>query len=107
MLEHLIGPGAVKAGFKIVNSLTGGSCHAAVEALDEMTSCPAYSKYRIDQAQTTMCDFWDDHKESFGEFFDNVGDTLCSGLDAAGEFVENAVDTIAENLGDIVGSFFS
>lgn len=107
MWEHLIVPGAVKVGVKIVDSLTGGSCHSVVEALDEMTSSPAYSKYRIDQAQTTLSEFWDDHKESIGEFFDNDGDTVSSGLDAAGEFVGDAVDAIAENLGDIVGSLFS
>lgn len=107
MWENLIGPGVVKATLKVVDSMTGGSCHGAVEALEEMTSSPAYNKFRIDQAQETVSDFWDDHKEAIGDFFDNVGDTVSSGLDAAGEFVGDAVDAIAENLGDIVGSLFS
>lgn len=107
MWEDLIGPGAIKAGLKVVDSMTGGALHGAVEMMDEITSSPAYTKHRIDQAQNTLSDFWDDHKEDVSDFFDNVGDTINNGLDAAGDFFSNAADTIGDNLGDILGSLFS
>lgn len=107
MWEDLIGPGALKAGLKVVDSMTGGALHGAVEMMDEITSSPAYTKHRIDQAQNTLSNFWDDHKEDVSDFFDNVGDTINNGLDAAGDFFSNAADTIGDNLGDILGSLFS
>ena len=76
MWEHLIGLGTAKAGIKVVDSMTGGALHGAVEMMDEITSSPAYTKHRIDQAQDTLSDFWDDHKESVEDFFDNVGDSI-------------------------------
>lgn len=107
MWEHLIGPGAIKAGLKVADSVTGGAFHGAVEMMDEITSSPAYTKHRIDQAQETLSDFWDDHKEDVNDFFDNVEDTINSGLDAAGDFLSDAADTIGDNIGDILGSLFS
>ena len=107
MWEHLIGPETLKAGLKVADSMTGGALHGAVEMMDEITSSPAYTKHRIDQAQNTLSNFWDDHKEDVSEFFDNVGDTINTGLDAAGDFFSNAADSIGDNLGDILGSLFS
>ena len=40
-------------------------------------------------------------------FFDNVGDTINSGLEAAGDFFSDAADAIGDNIGDILGSIFS
>lgn len=76
VLSHFVGLGTVKAGIKVVDSMTGGALHGVVEAMDEITSSPAYTKHRIDQAQDTLSDFWDDHKESVEDFFDNVGDSI-------------------------------
>lgn len=107
MWEHLIGLGTAKAGIKVVDFMTGGKLHEVVDIMDEISSSPAYTKHRIDQAQDTLSDFWDDHKEDVSDFFENVGDTINSGLDAAGDFFSNASDTIGDNLGDILDVLFS
>lgn len=107
MWEHFIGPGTLKAGLKAADVLTGGAFHGAVDVMEEITSSPAYTKHRIDQAQETLSDFWDDHKEDVSDFFDNVGDTINSGIDAAGDFISDTADTIGDNIGDILGSLFS
>ena len=96
MWEHLIGPGALKAGIKVVDSMTGGALHGAVEILDEISSSPAYTKHRIDQAQDTLNDFWDDHKADVSVFFNNVGDVINDGLNAAGDFLSDAVDAFCD-----------
>lgn len=107
MWEHLIGPGAIKESLKVADTVTGGALHGAVEVMDEITSSPAYMKYRVDQAQETLSDFWDDHKEDVSNFFDNVGDTVNDGLEAVGDFIGDAADAIGDNLGEILGSLFS
>ena len=103
MWEHLIGPGTLKAGIKVVDHLTGGACHGAVEVMEEITSSPAYTKYRVDRLQDTLSDFWDDHEESVGDFFESVGDAVGDGLEAAGDLIGTALGAAAESLGDIIG----
>lgn len=107
MWEDFIGPGTLKGVLKAADSVTGGAFHGAVEVMDEITSSPAYTKHRIDQAQDTLSDFWDDHKDDVEEFFDNVGDAVNNSMDVAGDFLSDAVDSIGDNMGDILGSLFS
>lgn len=102
MWEHFIGLGTLKTVVKVADHVTGGACHGAVEVMDEITSGPAYTKYRIDQAQDTLSDFWDDHKEAVGDFFDNVGDTIS---DTAHTMANHADDAL-EAIGDFFGSIF-
>lgn len=98
MWEHLIGPGTLKAGLKAADALTGGAFHGAVDVMEEITSSPAYTKHRIDQAQDTLSDFWDDHKDDVEDFFDNVGEKISDGWDS---FTEN-VGEVAEGIGDAI-----
>lgn len=107
MWEHLIGLRILEEGAKITDHLTGGACRGTVEILEEVTSSPGYLKYRIDCAQETLSDFWDDHKEDVIDFFDNVGDTVNDGLEAVGDFLGDAANAIGDNLGDILGSLIS
>lgn len=102
MWEHLIGLGTLKAGLKAADHLTGGACHGAVEMMEEITSSPAYAKYRIDQAQDTASDFWDDHKEAVGDFFDNVGDAISDTAQTIANHADDALDAI----GDFFTSIF-
>ena len=101
MWEHFIGPGSIKTGLQIVNHLTGGKLNGAVEVMSEITSSPAYTKYRIDNARESISDFWDDHKEAVGEFFENIGDTVSDGLSTAGDAIGDTASTMIDILGGI------
>lgn len=90
-----IGPGTLKGGLEILNKC-GVPCEGAVDALRELTSSPGYMKYRIDEAQDKISDFWDDHKDEVSDFLEDAGDAI-----------SDAWDSIAENAGDILGSIFS
>lgn len=90
----LIGPGAFKLGSKALEAL-GVPCHGVTEALEEMTSSPAYMKHRIDDATDKIQDFWDNHKEDVSDFFDNVGESISDGL-----------DSVADGIGDFFTSLF-
>lgn len=105
MWEDFIGPGTIKAGIKAADHLTGGAFHGAVEMMDEITSSPGYIKYRIDHAQDTIEQLWDDHKDDVAEIIDNVGDTIEAGLDASVDFITNTADVIGDHLGDIIDIF--
>lgn len=107
MWEDFLGPGVIKAGLKVADSVTGGALHGVVDVMEEMTSSPAYTKYRIDQAQDKLSNLWDDHKEDVSDFFDNVGDTVCNGMETVGAFVEDAAGAISDNIGDVLESLFS
>lgn len=102
MWEHLIGLGTLKAGLKAADHLTDGSCHGAVEIMEEITSSPGYMKYRIDHAQDTLNDFWDDHKESVGDFFDNAGEAISETAKTIADNADDALETIGEILGSIL-----
>jgi phage-related minor tail protein len=101
MWEHLVGIGTLKAGLKVVNHLTGGACHGAVEMMEEITSSPAYTKYRIDQVQDNVTDFWDDHKEVVDNFFDNVGDAFSDTAQTIADHADDALDAIGEFFSSI------
>lgn len=90
----IIGLGALKAGSKTLEAL-GVPCHGVTEALEEITSSPAYMKHRIDDATDKIQDFWDNHKDDVSDFFDNVGESISDGL-----------DSVSEGIGDFLTSFF-
>ena len=106
MLEHVLGPGTLKVVVKGVNLMTGGALHGTEKVLEEITSSPAYTKYRVDHARETLSDFWDDHKDGVHDFIDNAGDTISSGLESAGEAVGGVLESIGETFGEILGGLF-
>lgn len=98
----LLGPGAFKIGSKALEAM-GVPCHSVTEALEELTSSPAYMKHRIDEATDKVQDFWDDHKEDVSDFFDNVGESISDGWDRMTEIISDNADDILEGIGSIIG----
>lgn len=92
MIEHLFGPGTLKAGLKVVDAIAPGTCTSTIKELDHFMEGPAWTKHRIESAQ----DFWDDHKEDVGDFFDSVGDTI-----------SDAAESVGDVIGDILGGLFN
>ena len=92
ILSHLIGPGSIKGGLKVANHIAGdGRFDGAISELTKFTDSPAWTKHRIDNAMDT----WDDHKEDMYDFLDNAGDAI-----------SETASTIAESVGDFLGSLF-
>jgi len=106
MLEHLLGPGTVKAGVKVINHLTGDALHGVEKVMEEITASPAYTKYRFDHAKDTLSDFWDDHKDGVQDFFENAEEVIGDGLDTVGEVASGLVETVGETIGGILESLF-
>ena len=78
----------------ILESLITGFNRTVVGAISELTKftdSPAWTKHRIDNAMDT----WDDHKEDVYDFLDNAGDAI-----------SETASTIAESVGDFLGSLF-
>ena len=101
----LLTPGVVKGALKGLDAV-GLPCKGAVEVMEEITSCPAYTKQRIDNATDKVQGLWDDHKEDVSDFFDNVGDSIQDGWDSITETISDNADDIIEGIGDFLGGLF-
>lgn len=102
----LIGPGTLKFGSKTLESL-GVPCHGLTEVLEEITSSPAYTKHRIDNAADKIQDFWDDHKEDVSDFIDNVSETISDGWNSITPTIPDNADDILDGIGSLFGSLLS
>lgn len=101
----LIGPGVINVTLKGLDAL-GVPCKGGIEILEEITSSPAYTKYRIDNMTDKIQDFWDDHKEGVSNFFDNVGETIRDGWDNVTETISDNADDILDGIGSFIGGTF-
>lgn len=96
-LSHFFGPGAIKAGLKVIDHIIPGSTRPAVEALDEFIHSPGYTKHRIDRIR----DVYDDHRDDISDFFEGAKETLSDAADSAVEFVSDVADTVGDFFGDL------
>ena len=109
VLSHLVGPGTLKAGLKVIDKIVPGSTTDMVNGLDHFQGSPPYLKYRAEQLQ----DYWNDHEDDVENFFDNVGSAITEGWNTVSENAEEVIDSIgdaiSDNADDIVeaiGTFF-
>lgn len=101
-ITNLISPGTGKIALKTLEHMGIGKFDDTIVELDRFSNNPAWTKYRVENAQDKISDFWDDHKDDVTDFLDNVGDTISDGWDS----LSDTVGDVVEGVGSIFTSLF-